>query len=187
MITAEVASDELRAMVKRLAMQGLPEQVPVEEALEQLDDNQLTILGNLSELAEQERAIAKEGEKATEGDPWWQIRMQMRTLLQQAILAGMTHVGIVQRHVVGYGAIPSAREKWKYFLLPDGNYACWQCGAEILEKDQAVSVHFAELPLAGGGEVRHRTTVFCPNCDGEPSDHAIVTETVAESIARDMR
>ena len=189
MITSEVASDELRDVVSRLASGGLPTAVSLKGAEGGLTTEQQTILIELSQLSEQEEALVQEGQRPTEGDEWWQTRMAIRSKLQQAVLAGVLPIGLIQRQAIAYGAIPDPEKKWSYFCLPDGSYACWRCGSEILAKEQSVSVHIAGFfgGMAGSGEVRSNEIPYCPNCDEEPPDRGIVYETLDQSLARARR
>lgn len=181
----EVASEELRRFVERLKTEGLPTAVSMEEAGQNLTDEQVRILGELYELGQKEKAVAREGEKPQQGDKWWQVRLEFRQVLQKAVLAGMIHLGIIQRSVVYYGAIPDPKESWKYFWGPGLYFCCFRCGDEIKVKTVSRSVHFKEMFLAGGGEVVQKQVPWCPLCEKEPPDSDIIEESVADTFKRE--
>ena len=181
----EVASEELRRFVEQLKQQGLPTAVSLEEAEQSITDEQGRILGELYELGQKEKAIAREGKKPQQGSKWWQVRLEFRQVLQKAVLAGMIHLGIIQRSAVYYGAIPDPKESWKYFWGPGLYFCCFQCGNEIKVKTVFCSVHFKGMPLAGNGEVVQKQVSWCPQCEKEPSDHDIIEESVADTFKRE--
>ena len=186
MVNLEVAEVEVRNIVEGLKRSGLPAPISIEEAMPTFTEEQNEILSQLGELSEKEREVAKDKERPEKGEDWYQIREELRKVTQSAIKSGLINLGFIQRHAVSYGAIPDPKEGWKYYLLPDGSYACWNCGAEVLVKTVPFSVHFAEMPLAGGGEVRNKQVPFCPNCEREPPSHGIITESLAEEIQKDL-
>lgn len=185
MLNLEVADERLREIVDGYGQKGLPITVLAKIAKASLTEEQDELMGSLMELGEQEQKFGRQ--KPKKGSDHWNHRETIRKKIQGAILLGLDHLGIVQRQAVGYGAIPDPEEDWKYYRQHDGVYACWICGTEILAKETRCSVHFAERPLAGSGEVRRIITPYCPKCEKEPADTGIITETVEESIQRDMR
>lgn len=189
MSKATVASDELRRAVEGFKRKGLPPAISLEQADPSRTKEQVRILKEIGDLGEEERKVAHDGQQPRRGSRWWQVRERARAKLQEAVLAGLGRLRFVQEHAIGYGAIPDPNEGWRYYKLPNGYYACWTCGSEIQAKEVSRSVHFSEFSgLAGGGEVRHETVPWCPNCEKEPSSHGgFIRETVAESIAREMR
>ena len=189
MDASEIASDGLREVVSRLASGGLPTAVSLKDVEGGLTPEQKTILAELSYLSDREEVSVQEDQMPSMGDEWWQARMAIRSKLQQAVLAGLIHLGLVQRQAVTYGAIPDPKDQWRYFRLPDGGHGCWRCGDEILVKDQTASVHIAGFfgGMAGSGEVRNIQIPFCPSCKEEPPDWGIIHETLAQSLAREMR
>ncbi|OGD57168.1 hypothetical protein A2V71_01960 [Candidatus Berkelbacteria bacterium RBG_13_40_8] len=183
----KVANQELRDIVNGLRLNGMPEPVALNESnpIAGLTQEQIDTLFRLVDLGEKEKPLEVEGERPTKDSEWWKVREEMRQVFRQAVKLGMIHLGTIQRNVVNYGAIPDPEQQWRYYYLPDWSYACWECGAQILVKGVGVSIHYAELRGAGGGEVVHESVPYCPTCDKEPSSHAIRTETVAESMARE--
>lgn len=186
MVNLEIAEMEVRNIVEGLRWSGLPTPVPIKEVMSTFTEEQNEILSQLVELSEKEREVAKDKQRPEKGNERYQVREELRKVIQAAIKSGLIKLGLIQRHAVSYGAIPDPKEGWKYYLLPDGSYACWNCGAEVLVKTVPFSVHFAEMSLAGGGEVRNKQVPFCPNCEKEPPDHGIITESIAEEIQRDL-
>ena len=183
----QVATDELRKIVDDLKETGLPEEIALsEEVFKELSDAQMIILKDLHSISEEESKLDEEKE-VVEGSDMWNVRLKLRAKQQQAVLAGMISLGIIQRHVFNYGALPAPEENWKYFRMPDGCFACWECGVDILVKNVSCSVHFKEFgrAMAGGGEVRNKQVVYCPNCDPTPSDKDIITESMFEDIKTD--
>lgn len=187
MAAGMVANEGLREMVEVFKREGLPQPVSMEDAGADFTEPQKSILGALYELGEQERAVVIEGGQPEKDSEWWQVRERAREKFQEAILNGLMHLGFVQRHAVMYGAIPDPKEGWKYYLLPDLTYACWNCGAEVMVKDVALSVHYKEFDgPVGGGEVRHKLVPYCPNCEAEPPDDGVIKESVVEALVRDI-
>jgi hypothetical protein len=178
----QVANIQLREMVQKFERDGLPKAVPLDQGMGGLDDKQMDLLRELHRISEKEKAIAEDGQEPKTGTEWWRIREETRVKLQEAVLLDLIHLGLIQRQAIGYGAIPDPQEKWKYFKLPDGSFACWKCGTDILVKEVSFSVHFKEMPLAGSGEVRRKMVPYCPNCESEPSDHGFIQESLAESV-----
>ena len=185
-LNVEVAEMEIRNIVEALKKSGLPAPIPIEEAIPTFTEEQNEVLSQLVELSEKEREVAKDKERPEKGDEWYQAREGLRKVTQAAIKSGLINLGFIQRHAVSYGAIPDPKESWKYYLLPDGSYACWNCGAEILVKTVHLSVHFDEMTLAGGGEVRKKQVSYCPNCEKEPPSHGFIRESLAEELRRDL-
>lgn len=183
----QIATDELREIVDDLKEMGLPEEIALsEEIFKELSDEQVIILKDLHSISEEESKLDTEKD-VVEGDDVWNVRLKLRAKQQQAVLSGMISLGIIQRYVFNYGALPSPEESWKYFRMPDGCFACWECGADIMAKNVSCSVHFKEFRgMAGGGEVRNRQVAYCPNCDTIPPDRGIIRESVSESIKRDI-
>ncbi len=183
----EVANEVLREKVKAIRKDGFPKELTFEEAQSKFSNEQLKIVHDLVNAAGEEEKIAKAGGEPKKGNKRWKTREKIRELIQTAIANDMIGIGIIQRHAVGYGAIPDPDEDWKYYKLPDGTYACWNCGGEILGKNVAFSVHFAEFRCAGGGEVRNKVVPYCPKCEKEPPDSGIIRETIGESLQREFR
>lgn len=186
MVNLDIADKEIRAIVSKLKMDGLPSIISFDDVLPTLTEEQKGILSQLVGLIEKEKKVSEGKEKPKKGDDWYRVRGEMRKVMQSAIKVDLTKIGIIQRHIVDYGAVPDPQEQWKYYRLPDGSYACWNCGAGIMAKNVAFSVHFAEIPLAGGGEVRHKQVPYCPKYEEEPPDRGIITETIADSLQRDL-
>lgn len=49
------------------------------------------------------------------------------------------------------------------------DWVCKRCGGDVLAATEAHSIHFLEMPGAGGGEVRKYEYPYCPKCDGTPA------------------
>ena len=57
------------------------------------------------------------------------------------------------------------------YELIEGKYRCKTCRGDILITPVAHSVHSAEMPGAGMGEVRYTQDPYCPNCEIKPNFH----------------
>lgn len=181
-----VADDELRQLIEEWRRQGLPAPVSLEQALPNLTPAQKLLLEKIIELAREEEDRFGNAGRPVRGSDHWQLRDQIRANLQEALVAGMIHVGLVQRLLFGYGAIPHPNQHWRFFYDHDKCWSCWTCGAEILSKIVTDSVHYAEFGgLTGGGETVRRQVSYCPICDPVPRNGS-VTETIAQSLAREM-
>lgn len=112
-----VADEVLREKVKAIRKDGFPEEMTFEEAQDKFSNEQLKIVYDLVNAAGEEKKIAKEGQQPKEGDRWWKTRDKIRRLIQTAIANDMIGIGIIQRHAVGYGAVPDPDEGWKYYKL----------------------------------------------------------------------
>jgi len=53
---------------------------------------------------------------------------------------------------------------------------CYGCGSKIELVGQRCSVHYSNMPLSGGGEVRTKIIPYCPNCESKPSESGFITE-----------
>lgn len=186
MAETEVAVIEVRDMVELFKWSGFPTQISVEEAIPTLTEEQKDILSQLVDLSEKEQKVSKGKQKPKKGDEWFRVREELRKITQAAIKSGLMKLGIIQRNAVSYGAIPDPKEDWKYYRLPDGSYACWNCGADVFVKTVHLSVHFDDMPLTGGGEVRNKQVPYCPKCEKEPPDHGFITESLADELKRDL-
>lgn len=181
----EVASPKLREIVKHLKISGLPKPVQVKDA--ELKGNQERIFSDIVALAKEEKGFP--GEHPSPESAHWNLRLKIRSKLQEAVEADMIFLGVIQRQARGYGAIPDHEKphNWRYFILPDNNtWLCWECGSEIQAVEQSQSVHWAEFTLAGSGEVRRTIVPYCPKCEPKPGSRGIIRETVAESIEHDL-
>jgi len=184
-INFEIADKEIREIVSEFKKNGFPEQVLFKEASKDFTKNQREAVLDLMKTAEKENDVEGNPENTSPGDVFWKARNRVREKIQKAIKLGLIHISIIQRQAVSYGAIPDSKMDWKYYLLPNLNYACWHCGEKILVKTQRVSVHDEDFGLAGSGKIRLRNVPYCPNCEKEPPDRDIVREDSAEDIANE--
>ncbi len=129
----QIASPKLRDRVEALKREVRPAtRVAVDLGRRQLEPSQQALIGRIRDIATKENALAKSNGYAIAPEtPLWEVRVEMRQILQEAILADLLRVGIVERNVVGYGAIPDPATGWRHFKLPGGGYACWTCGTDV--------------------------------------------------------
>ena len=53
---------------------------------------------------------------------------------------------------------------------------CFDCNSKIELVEQKCSVHYRDMPLTGGGEVRTKIIPYCPKCESKPSESGFITE-----------
>ncbi len=189
MLSFEIADDAIRGLVKDLQTNGMPSPQPLtEELLRGLSKEQIETLKNLSHLSDQQQSIIQPDVFPEEGDEAWNLRLEIRTILQQALRLDLVHLKMVQDNLVFFGALPDPQKDWRYFICPDFKYYCWQCGSEVMSKTVYVSIHYKELrpTMAGGGEVETQEIWYCPQCGVEPSSYSSRTESIGESLSREQ-
>jgi hypothetical protein len=184
-LNLKVADVEMRGIVEDLKKKGLPPAVRIEDAMPTLTPEQKRILSQFSGLAHREKRVSKNKKKPVKGDNWYKVREDIRKIIQSAIKSGLINLEVIQKRAVMYGAIPDPKDDWRYYVLPDGTYACWRCGAEISLKTVFLSVHIEGMPLVGTGEVRQKQVPYCPKCEKEPSERGIITENLANETKID--
>lgn len=182
----EVASNKLRQIVSGFQGDGLPSPFNnAEEAQTELSSEQLGAFEAFYTALETYNGKVGEGEPQ-EGTPWWDAVLELRKQLQIAVEAGLIRMPLVQKLIFDYGALPDPKVDWRYHRLPSGQYACWQCGTGIIQKQVLNSVWIKGMRCAGTGEVRREMVPYCPSCDSEPRD-GVIMESDAEALARDHR
>ena len=174
----------LEQRIEEFKKNGFPK-IVASEVMLKLTADKIKIIKKIVDLSQKEKALVKNHNgEIVKGDDVWNVREQICFQFQKAIIAWLMDFGIIQRNVVDYGAIPDPDEGWKYYRLPDRNYACWTCNSGILVKTVSNSVHDGLFPLSGSGEVRRQQVPYCPICDSEPKD-GIITESIAESLVNE--
>ena len=181
---------ELLAIVEDLKKQGLPEALSFEEVKPTLKDEQSDILSLIPVLAKKDQAmVASYGEDYTpqKDDEWWKVKEEFKNVMEAAVVAGLIHLKFVQKWAVIYGAIPDPEQNWKYYIMPDFSYACWECGSDIHSKQVTHPVHDGPFPLSGSGEVHNETVPYCPKCEKEPSSSGLpIKESPADIREREI-
>lgn len=183
-----IANREFRRKVENLQRGGLPDPVPLEKAQSDLSETQRMALLNILDLSDQEEELREKKGLSSKDKQVREVRLQIRTAIQRAILADLEHLGLIQRQALGYGAIPDPKLKWKYFREVCGEgLRCWECGAQILSKPVRYSVRYPKLQLAEDGEIVIMYVRFCSNCEREPSSYGgSLGEMIAESMEREL-
>ncbi|MBI2013797.1 MAG: hypothetical protein HYS87_03160 [Candidatus Colwellbacteria bacterium] len=183
-----IADASFREFVKTL-QKHLPEPQKIESVKKNLTSVQIQTLKKIGELIETDEREngALQAEEISQKDPKWILRVRIRNILRQAMEEGLIHLGFVQRYGARYGAIPDPTSNWKYIKLPNGFWACWTCGTDVMGAEIRRPVHFREMPGAGSGEVRTETVPYCPQCEEKPSEHGPpIVEGLADGYYRDV-
>jgi hypothetical protein len=184
-----VASPKVRDLVRSFKQRGgFPAPYStVQEELRDLSEEQKRALHSFREAVTTYAAIAEEG-WPDPGTPWWEAVVKMRRQLHEALEAGLIRVPIIRNAVVAFGAVPDPASNWSFYRLPDGSYACWECGGAIHTKQ--VSLPEASLELAdqcaGFSAAGVWYVPYCPYCEAEPSGDRTLTsldEALAHKIA----
>jgi len=168
-LNLELANEEVRNIVKGLKEKGFPSAIKIDDALPTLSQLQIGILSFLGDRAQKEAIASKGKEKPVKGDSWYGIREDIRKIMQAAVRSGLINIDIIQQGAVNYGAIPDPKTDWKYYILPDSNYACWNCGTEILLKKISMTVRCVEGTFAGDEDARQGQASYCPKCEEAPT------------------
>jgi len=170
-LNLEVATVEIRKLVKEFKEKGFPKSLSLEEAEPSLTEKQREVLTKISDLgiAERMAIIAAKKNVPQKDDEWWKIRENLHKLCQEAIGNGLINLKLFQEKVIHYGAIPDPKENWKYYLLPDFTYACWDCGEGILAAQVIHPIWDGPFPLSGSGRCSTENVPYCPKCELKPS------------------
>jgi len=147
-----VADLQLRIIVSELARNGFPRSVTPWEADFLLSPAGHQLLAELSRLSSLERQAQNLYVAPTPSNLWWQVRLKIRQVLQDCLLKGLVVFHSMVQNAIEYGAIPDPTTGWRFYKLPDGWYACWECGSELVSTDE----------LIGDTQVMR---VYCPYCD----------------------
>jgi len=147
----EVASSNLRTIVSELARNGFPRSVTPWEADFLFGETERQLLVELARLNRLEMEAQRLYASPTKNNVWWSLRLEIRRVLQEGLLHGLGAFRSMVQNAIEYGAIPDPTTGWRYFRLPDGWYACWSCGSEVITDDL----------VAGSRTMR----AVCPCCD----------------------
>lgn len=173
----EVASEQLRHMVKEFAATGLPAPYANKEAV-------IADLGAMPLAAQEARKALEDFYTTNQTQEQYLV---VRMALQKAIEEGHMRIPDVRKYAVLFGAIPSPEEKWKYFIDFSGDYLCWECGGCIMIRRVKCPIHDGPFPLSGSGRVKEMDIPYCPTCDPEPQAKIITVnpmEELAEELAK---